>query len=330
MSINILDTTLRDGSYSVNFSFTMQKTSAICKKLEEAGIQYIEVGHGLGLNGSQSYGSAVQTDKEYLLAACMALKKAKFGVFCIPGIARLGDIDMAAKFHTSFIRVGINPHETEKAAPFIERAKYHGMTVTANLMQSSLFTPKDYAQEVCALQQYGADVVYLVDSCGSMFPEDIREYYSSVRCCSSIPLGFHGHNNLGLAVANSLEAINLGFSFIDSSLRGLGRSLGNPATEMIVAALQKKGMAANIDLLRILNVGYSEVASDTESGHNYNLDVICGFLSLHSNCVPYAQQYSEKYNVNLFKLLFELSSSKAYIDEDYVEEVAESLSQVAV
>ena len=94
----ILDCTLRDGSYANNFSFTSADTAVICRRLEKAGIKLIEVGHGVGLNASNvGHGRATQTDEEYMEAAAGAVKDARWGMFCIPGIARLEDVDLAAK-----------------------------------------------------------------------------------------------------------------------------------------------------------------------------------------------------------------------------------------
>jgi len=118
--VNILDCTLRDGSYAINYSFTSADTSIICRELENAGVKYIEIGHGVGLNGSNAgYGNAMQTDEEYMIAAKSALTKAKFGMFCIPGIANLEDIDLAAKHGMGFIRVGTNVTEVAESEEFI-------------------------------------------------------------------------------------------------------------------------------------------------------------------------------------------------------------------
>ncbi len=255
--VNILETTLRDGSYAINFSFTSADTSIICRSLEEAGFEYIEVGHGVGLNASnRGYGRAVQTDEEYSMAAESVLKKAKYGMFCIPGIARLKDIDLAAKHHMGFIRVGTNVTEVPNSEPYIKRAKEYGMFVTANFMKSYVLPPYKFAEQVKLSEKYGADLVYIVDSAGGMFPKNIKDYYDAIREVSDIPLGFHGHDNLGLAVFNSIEAVKMGAELIDSSLQGLGRSAGNASTEILVAALLKLGYKINVNFLKVLLMGF--------------------------------------------------------------------------
>ena len=214
----ILEATLRDGSYDVNFSFTSQDTSILCKNLESAGIEYIEVGHGVGMHAStKGYGKAAETDEEYMCAARRSVKKAKWGMFCIPGIAELEDIDIAHKYDMGFIRIGTNVTEVPKSENYVKRAKRHGMFVTANYMKSYALPPREFSRQVKLSLEYGVDVIYIVDSAGGMFSEDVEKYYKAIRKVSSnIPVGFHGHDNLGLAVSNSLVAVELGIDIIYS------------------------------------------------------------------------------------------------------------------
>ncbi len=130
--IKILDTTLRDGSYSVDFSFTSEQTFNICKRLEHAGIEMIEIGHGTGLDSSEKgYGKSAQTDEEYMIAANDALKNSKFGMFCIPGIAELTSLDMAAKHNMSFVRIGTDVTKVNESEKYIKRAKDLGFFVAS-------------------------------------------------------------------------------------------------------------------------------------------------------------------------------------------------------
>ena len=251
-NFKILETTLRDGSYTVNFSFTSEITGLVCKKLEEAGFDLIEVGHGTGLNASNSgYGISKQTDEEYMIAAQQNLKHSKYGMFCIPGIARLVDIDLAAKHEMGFIRIGSDVTKVEESKEFVKLAKDYGMYVTANYMKSYALEEEKFATKVKLSEGYGADVVYIVDSAGGMFPEDIKKYFNSIRKISQIPLGFHAHDNLGLAVSNSIAAIEMGAKIIDSSLQGLGRSSGNACTEVLLLALKKRGHDPKINFQKI-------------------------------------------------------------------------------
>ena len=327
--VNILETTLRDGSYAIDFSFTTADTRRICKELESAGFEYIEIGHGIGLNASKSgYGKAIQTDTEYLEAASNVLEKAKFGMFCIPGIARLEDIDLAAKFNMKFIRIGTNANEVEKSQRFIERAKKHGMFVAANYMKSYTISPKEFAKQVKFSQEYGADMVYVVDSAGGMFEKDIEKYYYAIREISNISLGYHGHNNLSMGVANSLKAVELGFDFVDSSLQGLGRSSGNAPTECLVAALIKLGYDLDLNLFKVLEIGQNLIKPMLNSKGLHPLDIVAGFADFHSSFMKLIHKYAAKYSVNPAVLIIEISKvNKTNVEETELDRIASQIKK---
>lgn len=328
--INILETTLRDGSYAINFSFTASDTAILCKELEDVGFRYIEIGHGVGLNASNAgYGQAVQTDEEYMIAAKHVLKKAKFGMFCIPGIARLEDIDLAHKHGMGFIRVGTNATEVTKSEEFIKRAKKYKMFVAANYMKSYALSPKQFAEQVKFTESYGANMVYIVDSAGGMFADDIESYYKAIRKVSDIPVGFHGHDNLGLANANSLAAAEMGIEFIDSSLQGLGRSAGNACTEILVAALLKRGYKINIDLLKLFKIGQTYIQPLLFIKGRMPLDIISGYAEFHSSYIKHIQKYSTKYEVDPLMLIIEICKvDKVNLDIKVLEKIAKSIRRV--
>lgn len=327
--VNILEVTLRDGSYEINFAFTSSDTSIICKQLEGAGLKYVEVGHGVGLNASNSgHGKAVQTDEEYMIAAKNSLKKAKYGMFCIPGIARLSDVDLAAKHDMGFIRIGTNITEIPSSKEFIKKSKDYGMFVAANFMKSYALSPKEFAKTVLLSESYGADMIYLVDSAGGMFPKDIEDYYYAIRDVSDITLGFHGHDNLGFAVANSLKAVEVGFEFIDTSLQGLGRSAGNACTESFVAALKKLNYPCDVNLLKVLSAGQQYVKPLVQQRGKRLLDIISGFSDFHSSYMPHIQKYSAKYSVDPALLIIEMTKiDKVNLDDAVLDKIAQKIKK---
>jgi len=327
--VNILDCTLRDGSYAINYSFTSADTSIICRELENAGVKYIEIGHGVGLNGSNAgYGNAMQTDEEYMIAAKSALTKAKFGMFCIPGIANLEDIDLAAKHGMGFIRVGTNVTEVAESEEFIKKAKKAGMFVAANFMKSYAMEPPKFAEMAKLSESFGADMVYIVDSSGGMFPEQIGDYFKAIRKITDIPLGFHGHDNIGLAQINSIEAAEMGITFIDTSLQGLGRSSGNAATELVVAALMKKGYNLEIDLLKIMDVGQKYIQPLLPNKGRMPLDIVSGYADFHSSYMKHIQKYSAKYQVDPSILIIEFCKiDKVNLDENLLDQIAQQLKK---
>ena len=324
--MKLLDTTLRDGSYAINFSFSLSDVRQVCAALEECGIEYIEIGHGEGLNADPP---ALHSDEEYLDAAKQSVKSAKIGMFCIPEKARLQDIEMAAGMDMDFIRVGTSVTEVESSKDYIKTAKKHGMYVTANYMKSYASTPKEFADKVKLSESYGADCVYIVDSAGGMFPSQIVEYADAIKNCSSVALGFHGHHNLGLAVSNTLKAAELGFDFLDCSLQGLGRSSGNAPTELLVSALLKLGYCINVDLLKIIQCGYEFIQPFVENKGYIPIDTISGFADFHTSYMQRIHKYAMKYAVNPLELIIEVCRiDKLTAPDELVEDVAKRLEPV--
>jgi 4-hydroxy-2-oxovalerate aldolase len=325
--ISILETTLRDGSYAINFSFTSADTSIICKELEDAGFDLIEIGHGVGLHASQSgKDAAAETDEAYLRAAADVLTRAKFGMFCIPGIARLDDIDMAAEYGMRFIRIGTNVTEMETAEKFIARAKKHGMFVSANFMESYAMEPAKFADKAKLTQKFGSDVLCIVDSSGGMLASDVETYFRAVQNVCDIPLAFHGHNNLGLAVANTLRAVELGAVIVDSSLQGMGRSAGNAPTEILVVVLKRIGVDLGIEPLKVMDIGAKYIRPLIRRRGLGSLDIVAGYSQFHSSYMSIIRLYSSKYRIDPRKLIMGVCEfDKVNAPPELVERVAQHI-----
>lgn len=322
-SIKVMDVTLRDGSYAINFQFSESDTSTLCKILEESGIEYIEIGHGMGLNASSAYnGEALCSDEEYLYAAQQTCRKAKYGMFCIPGIARISDIDLLKNYGGSFIRVGTNVTEIEHSKEYIEKAKRCGLEVMANYMKSYVATAEEFREGVRLSKSYGADIIYVVDSAGGMFPEDIKKYYDVISE-EGMRAGFHGHDNLGLAVANSLYAMELGFEFIDTSLKGMGRSAGNASTELLVANMQKRYDIQKYNCKKLLEFGERYIKPIYKNAGYNALDVYCGIAEFHTSYMKSIHKYASKYMVNPLDLIIEYTKvDKVSMNEALLEQIA--------
>ncbi|MBU0516563.1 MAG: 4-hydroxy-2-oxovalerate aldolase [Proteobacteria bacterium] len=333
-SVQILETTLRDGSYAINFGFSVSDTALIARALEKAGFDLIEIGHGIGLGASEAgKGPAQATDEEYLAAAAEALSRAKFGMFCIPGIARLEDLDLAADYGMGFVRIGTNVTEVEQSEPFIARAKSRGMHVCANFMKSYAMPPAEVALKARLSQGFGADVIYIVDSAGGMLPSDLRVFWEAVREACDLPLAFHGHDNLGLAVANSLLAAELGAVYIDGSLQGLGRSAGNAPTEILLVALARMGFDLKIDPLEVMDIGERYVRPLMKRTGISSLDVVCGEAQFHSSYMHLIARYSGKYGVDPRKLIravcaVDKADAPAMLVEDKAREIRDAQQTV--
>jgi 4-hydroxy 2-oxovalerate aldolase/long-chain acyl-CoA synthetase len=323
--IDILDCTLRDGSYAIDYQFTAEDTAIIASGLEDAGFRFIEVGHGLGLNASSSkYGISASTDKEYLEAASSVLKNSKYGMFFIPGIGRTQDIDIAANYGMGFIRIGTNAIEIEEAEPYIKRSKNVGMMVFSNLMKSYALPINDFIKKAKLAKDYGADVIVIVDSAGGMLPDEVNAYVSRVVNDIDITVGFHGHNNLQLAIANTIEAVKAGAIIVDSSLQGMGRSAGNAQTELLIMVLERLGYDINIDLFKAMDLG--EKIVKPMMGGEKGIDSISatlGYAQFHSSFLKIIYKIAQKYNIDPRDLIIRTSEiEKSNIKEELVEDLA--------
>jgi len=304
---DILEVTLRDGSYLIDFQFTAEDTATIAGALEGIGFRWIEVGHGLGLNASQSgKGMAAATDEEYMEAAAQALQHAKWGMFFIPGIGREEDIRLAATYGMSFLRIGTNVTETAQAEPYIALAKELGLTVSYNAMKSYAVSPAEFGAVVAQVNSWGADIACLVDSAGSMDPDSVAAYLRAAKAESPSPLGYHGHDNLSLAMANTLRAIEEGVVLVDSSLQGMGRSAGNTVTEVLVAILQRRGALPHIDLKAAMDVGQGLIQPLLGKRGVDPMAVTGGLASFHSSFTGKVQRYARKHNVDVRDLIVRL------------------------
>lgn len=325
--MKIMDVTLRDGSYPVNFQFTEQDTYHVSRELEASGINYIEIGHGMGIGASSlKNGIAAAEDEEYLLAAKKAVSKAKIGMFCIPGVADINQIDRLAELGLDFVRIGTNVDQVAESADYIERAKKNGLLVMANYMKSYTTSKEDFAEQVKKSVAYGADVIYIVDSAGGMFPEQIKEYYDAIQSVAPVEVGFHGHNNLGLAVSNSLYAKQLGIEYIDCSLQGLGRSAGNTILEQFIAGCYKMDGQGTYDLERISCLGEAFVQRLLPKKGLSAVDLYCGLSDFHSSYLKHIYKYSKKNNVSPLELIWEYSRyDKVNLDEEKLDDIARRL-----
>lgn len=297
--MKILDTTLRDGSYVLNFQFTAQDTYLIAHALDELDFPYIEVGHGIGLGASDAgLGRAAESDVVYMQSAARAVQKNLWGMFCIPGIAKLEHLDIAADHGMGFVRVGTNITEVEASEAFIERARKLGMFVCSNFMKSYASDATYFAQQARRSEEMGAQVVYLVDSAGGMLGTEVREYLQAVRYISKVPLGFHGHNNLGLAVSNSLIALEEDVALIDTSLQGLGRSAGNTPTELFLATLSRMNVETGVDMLATMDAGEKYIRPLMKEIGFPSLDVVMGESQFHSSYMIIIREFCTTYSVD--------------------------------
>lgn len=327
--LEILECTLRDGSYPIDYQFTAEDTAVIAAGLEAAGFRKIEVGHGLGLGASTpETGVAAATDEEYLEAAASALSEAKFGTFFIPGIADESHLELAAKHNMGFVRIGTDITESENAEKYIKYAKSLGLEVSSNLMKTYALSPEEAMRRAIAVDHWGADIIAIVDSAGGMLPQEIVEYVRLFKENVSAKIGFHGHNNFQLAIANALTAIEAGATVIDTSLRGMGRSAGNAQTEVLIMILKKMGVELGIDIRKTMDLSERLVAPLVKEHGVDDIAVTSGYALFHSSYLKTIYNVAQKMNVDPRDLIIRVSEiEKVKVTDGLVTKVAEEIKQ---
>jgi 4-hydroxy 2-oxovalerate aldolase len=328
--MKIIENTLRDGSYTVDFQMTKKDTSSVVKELAEVGFEIIEIGHGLGLGAynKPEIGLSANNDTDYITAAKEVAGDAKISAFFIPGIGTKEDIKNASECGLDFIRIGININQYEQTREYAEYAKSLGLSVGVNCMKSYALKPYEFNKIARSIDSWKlADVIYLVDSAGCMTPDDIDLYLRKTSEQITTKLGFHGHNNLSLAAINSIQAIKSGATYVDSCIRGMGRSAGNAQTEILIILLQRLGYYKNINVYDLYKIANDVVVPMmVRSQGMTDNEIHIGYSKFHTSYMPYVKQASKKYNIDEKKLI-KIVSDINCLDpsEDLFNEIANEI-----
>lgn len=294
MDVRVLETTIRDGGYEISHQFTEEDVALVVSTLEAAGVGLIEVGYGMGV-GSQRFSSstrpkerAVAGDRAHMTTGKTTARRAKVGVLYVAGdvFCPIEYLDEVAAAKMDFVRLAFMPSDLTPAnLRYVERARELGLTVSINLMQTYLLSPREVGRLAAQTRNAGAAWFYVVDSAGGMQPAEVRQYVRAVLDASDIEVGLHAHNNLGMAVANSLAAVDEGATLVDCTLNGLGRATGNAPTEQLILALQGKGHELGIDVGPIARLSSMYRVLFEDKGNN-PMHFVSGASMLHSRNVP--------------------------------------------
>lgn len=326
--MKILDCTLRDGANVVGMGFDAQLTKMMIEGMLKVGITMIEMGNAHGIGAIEASERAPLSDIEYLELIQPYLSKAEMGMFMMKKYASQENIDLAAKYGLRFLRIGANAGDGAGAFEGIRKVKAAGLKCRYSLMKAYVLGPEELAEEAKMLADCGLDEITIMDSAGTMMPDQVEEYVKSLVSAVDIPVGFHGHNNLGLSVANALAAQRVGATVFDTGLLGMARSAGNCATELLVAAFQRKGWMGDIDLYSLLDFLDNELIPAMKT-YDYKpavlpLDIILGYSGCHSGYTKLFMDIANQMNVSLYKLIIEASKL------DRKAPTAELLKAVAV
>ncbi|MGA2735137.1 MAG: 4-hydroxy-2-oxovalerate aldolase [Syntrophobacteraceae bacterium] len=328
--IRVVDSTLRDGSHAVSHQFSREQIAAVAEGLDKAGVPFIEASHGDGLGGSSiNYGKAKLTDEEILRAASNVIRSAVLTVLLLPGIGTQEDLKMAADCGARAVRVATHVTEADIAEQHIGLGKKMGMTTFGFLMLAHMRPPEVIVQQAKLFESYGCDVIYIADSAGAMLPSDVKPRIEALADAVSVPIGFHAHASLGLAIANSLTAAEAGASYLDGTCRGLGGGAGNAQTEVIAGVLHKAGFETGIDFYGIMDVAEDIVEPMMHRPQVIrNASLIQGYAGVYSSFLLHTYRAAEKYRLNPRDILVELGRREMVGgQEDMILDVAYEMAQ---
>jgi 4-hydroxy 2-oxovalerate aldolase len=328
--IYIVDTTLRDGSHAVSHSFTAEQAVSIAEGLDKSGVELIEISHGDGIAGSSTnYGFSKCPELDLIEAAGEAVKKAKLGVLLLPGIGTIEDLKQARDRGANAVRVATHVTEADIAVQHIQWAKQNGMFAAGFLMMTHMAGPEKIVEQAKIFEDAGADYINLADSSGYMIPDDVKVRVSALKAAIKAPVGFHAHNNLGLAVANSLAAVEEGASYIDVTCRGLGAGAGNTQAEVFCAVLRRLGWNTGIDAYALMDLAEDVVEPLMHRPQVIRTDsLMLGYAGVYSSFLLHTRRAAEKFGLAPRDILVELGRRRMVGgQEDMIVDVAYQLKQ---
>lgn len=326
----ITDTSLRDGSHPMQHQFTSEHVRAVAQALDEAGVPVIEVTHGDGLAGSSlQYGFSRTSEMELISAARAVCQRAKIAVLLIPGIGTVRDLKEARQCGAQVVRIATQCSEADISEEHFEIAKKLGMETVGFLMMAHMLSPEALVQQARLMESYGADCVYIVDSAGAMLPHDAAARVKALKENLSSQVGFHAHNNLGVAIGNSLAALEAGADQLDGCLRGLGAGAGNAPTELLAAVLEKLGLNPGLDLFKLMDAAEYVIAPIMPYQPIPSREAITiGYAGVYSTFLLHAQHAGERYGLDPRSILIELGRRQAVAgQEDWILDVALELAR---
>ena len=323
MSVTLMDCTLRDGANVVGKGFSAEITDMVLDGLTACHVPIVEFGNAGGIGAYEVAGfTAAETDETYLNIARKYLDRgSELGMFLNAKRFREKNVALAKESGLSFLRIGADAGDAGIAIDAVRAVKASGMKAFYSLMKAYLLDPKQLAQEGKKLADAGLDEITIMDSAGTMLPEEVAAYTKELKKAVSIPVAFHCHNNLGLSAANALAAYQNGADILDCGLMGMARSAGNLPTEVCVGMMQRLGEMQDVDLYGMLDFIEKRLMPAMEK-HSYKnsippLDLVLGISGCHSSFVKKFKAVAEEKNVNLFRLIVEVSKvdRKAPSDE---------------
>ena len=331
-NITLHDMTLRDGMHPKRHQITLEQMRQVARALDEAGMPLVEVTHGDGLGGaSVNYGFPAHSDREYLEAVVPLMKRSKVSALLLPGIGTVDHLKMAHELGVHTIRVATHCTEADVSEQHITQARKLDMDTVGFLMMAHMNSPEGLVKQARLMEGYGANCIYVTDSAGYMLPDDVTARISAVRAAlkPETELGFHGHHNLAMGVANSLAAIAAGANRIDAACAGLGAGAGNTPMEVLVAVLDRMGVRTGVDVWKIQDVAEDLVVPLMDFPIRIDRDALTlGYAGVYGSFLLFAKRAEAKYGVPARDILVELGRrGMVGGQEDMIEDTALTLQR---
>ena len=326
--ITVHDMCLRDGMHPKQHQITVQQMVTIAAAMDEAGIPLIEVTHGDGLGGaSVNYGFPAASDEEYLTAVCKAVNNAGISALLLPGIGTVDHLKMAVGCGISTIRIATHCTEADVSEQHLNMAaQYPELDTVGFLMMAHMIEPEELIVQLKMMEDFGANCVYITDSAGYMLPDDVTSRVSLARAelRPETELGFHGHHNLAMGIANSLAAVDAGANRIDGSLAGLGAGAGNTPLEVFLAVCDRMGVTTGIDLFKAMDIAEDLIVPLMDHMVRVDRDSLTlGWAGVYSSFLLFAKRSAEKYGLSSRDILVELGRRRTVGgQEDMIEDLA--------
>ena len=327
-TITVHDMCLRDGMHAKRHQITVSEMVEVSKAMDEAGIPMIEVTHGDGLGGaSVNYGFPAAKDEEYLTAVCKEVKNAKISALLLPGIGTVDHMRMAVDCGISTIRIATHCTEADVSQQHLTMARsIDNLDTVGFLMMAHMIEAEELVAQLKMMEDFGAHCVYITDSAGYMLPEDVTSRIALARAelKPETELGFHGHHNMAMGVANSVAAVAAGANRIDASLAGLGAGAGNTPLEVFVAVCDRMGIETGIDTFKAMDIAEDLIIPMMDHQVRVDRDALTlGYAGVYSSFLLFAKRSAKKYNLSTRDILVELGRRRTVGGpDDMIEDLA--------